>query len=247
MAKDQPTSIDSLIEANRERGQFSGYGGALGAAGHRELNRHPKNCAFLRKPGDCIALSPGAQGFEEILIGGAWERRKTRERNPLLRLFRTTRGRKVDLDLGCLYEMQDGNRGAIQAFGEKFGAYAQAPYIALSGDERTGDKQGMDETLRINGAHWKNIKRLLIYIYIYKGAPSWAAIKPEVIIDVPGEQDLVMSPGVHNDDLPLCAIGGLENVNNGIKLTNYSEYFPGHAEMDRAYGFGLNWEDGKKR
>jgi tellurite resistance protein TerA len=153
----------------------------------------------------------------------------------------------VDLDVGCLYELQDGTRGAVQAFGEKFGDFEQPPYMALSGDERTGEAKGYDEYVQINGAHWDKIKRVLVYFYIYSGVPNWAEINPKIILDVPGEEDLVVALGAHNDALAVCAVGGLENVRNGIKLTNYTEYFPGHAEMDRAFGFGLEWADGKKK
>ena len=99
----------------------------------------------------------------------------------------------------------------------------------------------------MNGAHWHEIKRMLIYLYIYNGAPNWAQVNPRVMIDVPGEQDLFVRLGAHDDRLHLCAIGGVENVRGGIKLTNYTEYFPGHEEMDRAFGFGLEWGEGSKR
>lgn len=64
------------------------------------------------------------------------------------------------------------------------------------------------------------------------------------MLDIPGEQDLVVSLSEYNNKFALCAVGGLENVRDGIKLTNYTEYFPGHDEMDRAFGFGLKWGDG---
>ena len=57
---------------------------------------------------------------------------------------------------------------------------------------------------------------------------------------------MVVVPDVHKDELAVCAITMIENVRNGIKLTNHTEYFPGHAEMDRAFGFGLEWDEGKK-
>ena len=142
--------------------------------------------------------------------------------------------------------MQDGTRGAIQAFGEKFGEYDKPPFISLSGDERTGDADGHDEFILVNGEHWKDIKRILVYIYIYEGAARWSQIKPQLVVDVPGENDLYVTLGAHNDALDLCAVGGLENVRGGIKLTNYTEYFPGHLEMDRAFGYGLEWGEGHK-
>src|SRR3546814_7822057 len=44
----------------------------------------------------------------------------------------------IDLDLGVLFEMQDGYKGVIQALGRSFGDFNQEPWISLSGDDRTG-------------------------------------------------------------------------------------------------------------
>lgn len=246
MTEKQKTSVDSLAEATRSRARFSGHRGSLGAAGYREASTNPENCAFLNEPGSTIAVSPGPQGFEDMQIGVAWNNIHVEERGFFGRLFKKTRKVGVDLDLGCLYEMQDGTRGAIQAFGNKFGSFDNPPYMRLSGDERTGDAEGHDEVIRVNGQHWNEIRRMLIYIYIYQGAPRWSEIRPQIIVDVPGEDDLVVTLRAHDDALAVCAVGGLENVRGGIKLTNYTEYFPGHYEMDRAFGFGLEWDEGRK-
>jgi tellurite resistance protein TerA len=247
MSKETPkTSVDSLIEANRSRAKFSGHGGALGAAGYREAANNPENCEFLNEPGSSIAISPGAGGFQKLTIGVAWDNIQMKDAGLIGKMFKKVRKVGVDLDLGCLYELQDGTRGAIQAFGEKFGVYDAPPYLQLSGDERTGNAKGDDEAITVNGAQWDKIKRILVYIYIYDGAPRWSEIKPQIVLDVPGENDLIVTLGAHNDALALCAVGGIENVRGGIKLTNYTEYFPGHFEMDRAFGFGLDWADGKK-
>lgn len=239
-------SQSSLKEATRSRASFSGHGKSLGAAGHREVSFDPDNCEELRTPGQSIAISAGADGFENILLAAEWDPMMVQNKGFLSKFLNPTSQKNVDLDLGCLYELEDGSRGAIQAFGKKFGNYEQAPYIHLSGDERTGHKEGHDEHMLINGAHWTKIKRILVYIYIYGGAPNWKAANPKVYIDVPGEDDLVLTLGAHNDVLAVCAIGGLEQIRGGIKLTNYTEYFPGHQEMDRAFGFGLDWADGRK-
>lgn len=236
----------SLIEATRNRAQFSGHGKALGAAGYREPSDNPQNCEFLTEPGQSIAVSPGPAGFPAFTIGVAWDNTRLQRGNFFERLAKRFLNKGVDLDLGCLYELQDGTRGALQAFGEKFGSFEAPPYIALSGDERTGNKEGSDEFLTVNGAHWNDIKRLLIYIYIYDGTNRWSKIKPQVVLDIPGENDLYVTLKATNDHLDLCAVGGIENIRGGIKLTNYTEYFPGHQEMDRAFGFGLPWGDGKK-
>lgn len=239
-------SSNSMIDATRSRAKFSGHGGALGASGYREASNHPENCDFLSDPGQSISVNPGPNGFEKIMIGVAWDNIQVQEAGFFNKMFKKVRNVGVDLDLGCLYEMKDGTRGCIQAFGKKFGNYALPPYIQLSGDERTGNSDGHDEYILVNGAHWNDIKRLLVYIYIYEGAPRWSMIRPQIVLDVPGENDLVVTLGAHNDALALCAVGGLESVRGGIKLTNYTEYFPGHEEMDRAFGYGLEWADGQK-
>jgi tellurite resistance protein TerA len=246
MAEKLDPSQSSLMKATKSRASFSGHGAALGAAGYRVASDHPENCEFLAEPGGNIAINPGENGFESIMIGVAWDNVVVQEAGIINKLFKKVRKVGVDLDVGCLYEMQDGSRGAIQAFGEKFGDHDNPPFISLSGDERTGDKDGQDEYILVNGEHWDKIKRILVYIYIYKGAPSWSLIKPQVVVDVPGENDLYVTLGAHNDKLALCAVAGLENVRGGIRLTNFTEYFPGHLEMDRAFGFGLDWADGKK-
>src|ERR1700749_3973585 len=50
--------------------------------------------------------------------------------------------RGVDLDLGCLYQFTDGQRGVIQAVGRRSGDYARAPYIRLDRDDRIGSSTG---------------------------------------------------------------------------------------------------------
>jgi tellurite resistance protein TerA len=246
MPEREKTSVDSIAEANRERGKFSGHGGALGAAGRKEATTEKESSSYLRNPGECIAVSPGEKGFESITIGVDWDNVAVKKSGLFGKLFKKALRVGIDLDLGCMYEMQDGTRGAIQAFGKKFGNYNAAPYIALSGDERTGNAKGHDEVISINGAHWSKIKRLLIYAYIYKGAADWGSINPRLVVDIPGNEDLIVTLRNRNDALCLCAAGEIENVRNGIKLTNHTEYFPGHEEMDRAFGFGLTWGEGKK-
>lgn len=245
MAKDK-TSEDSLAQATRSRASFSGHGDALGASGQRQASYDPENCEYLREPGKSISVSPGEEGFHHILVGVEWDNVVLNKKGFLGKLLGTVQKQGVDIDLGCLYELQDGTRGALQAFGDKYGAEDEPPFIKLSGDDRTGNAEGHDETLYIKGEHWDKIKRILVYIYIYKGAASWADVNPKIILDIPGEEDLVVTLDNHDDKLDLCAVGAIENVRGGIKLTNHTEYFPGHPSMDRAFGFGIDWADGRK-
>lgn len=246
MIKPISDSAKSIIEASESVVDFSGHGKALGAAGYRVASDHPENCEFLASPGQSVAVSMPKVDPQSVLIGVAWDNIKLQDSGLLGKILKKTIKVGVDLDIGCLYELQNGQRGSIQAFGEKFGNFEDAPYISLSGDERTGDKEGHDEYLLVNSKKWPEIKRVLVYIYIYQGAPSWSVVNPQVVVDVPGENDFYVTLNAHDDKLPLCAVAELENVRGSVKLTNRTEYFPGHEEMDRAFGFGLQWADGKK-
>jgi tellurite resistance protein TerA len=243
------TSIDSLTEATRERGEFSGHGDAVGIAGYIPPVEGEHSAEFLADPGDMTVVNPQEHGFRNIGIAMTWQNTDSagEVRNIAQKLVAEATGHGgVDLDLGCLYELQSGERGAIQAFGKLFGKFEDKPYITLSGDDRTGNAQGVDEFLVLNGQKWPEIKRVLLYAYIYSGAPDWSAVHPKIEIRVPGEPPLKLAPKAHDGKLAVCAIASLENIRNGIKLTNHTEYFSGHPEMDRAFGYGIRWEDGLK-
>ena len=202
-------------------------------------------------------MNPTKEGIQDFEIGVAWDNVKLtkphkKKGNIFSRLLgqeKQTKGKKaegIDLDIGCLYELKNGKRGAIQAFGDMYGALDQEPFIQLSGDERTGEAEGEDELIKVNGKQWDAFKRIVIYIYIYDGAQNWETVQPQIQVRVPEEKPMVVTLKAKREELALCAVAGLENVRGGIKMTNYLEYFPGHAEMDRAFGFGLEWADGQK-
>lgn len=242
-------SQKSLAEANRYRAKFSGHRNAKGAAGYIS-DTDDDSYSFLGSTGQLEIFNPQEGGFGKIRIGAAWQNTVVEEAGFFGKIFKKARKQGVDLDLGCLYELQDGTRGCLQAFGNTYGAYKTAPYIQLSGDDRTGDDDddddGEDEILRINGQKWSEIKRMLVYLYIYGGVNNWAEIKPQLQVRVPNEKPMIVSLHTYKSELCICAVAGLENIRGGIRLKNYTEYYPGHPELDRAFGFGMDWTDGKK-
>ncbi|MDD3020153.1 MAG: Tellurium resistance protein TerA [Alphaproteobacteria bacterium] len=240
------SSLNAMMEATRGRAEFSGHGRALGAAGYIDPNDQSNNADFLGKRNDTLSVSPPAGGFDEIRIAAAWDNKTVEDQSLLGRLFKRSKAVDIDLDLGILYELKDGTRGAIQAFGDLLGAYNNPPYLSLSGDERTGNVQGDDEFIHLNGKHWPEIKRILIYVYIYQGAYDWAMVRPQIHIRIPDNNPMVVTLSSHQKGLGLCAIAGVDNVRDGMRITNYTEYFPGHAEMDRAFGYGIEWVGGHK-
>lgn len=243
-------SQKSIIEATRSRAKFSGHahGHAKGAAGY--VSDTDDSCDFLATTGQTTIFNPPEEGFGDIRIGAAWQNIKKEQGGFFSRLLNKTTDTGVDLDLGILYELQNGKVGCVQALGGTMGRYEEEPFLALNGDDVTGDDDddidGQDEIITLNGQKWPEIKRLLVYLYIYKGVQNWAEIAPQVQVLVPNEKPMVVTLHTYKSELCLAAVARLENIRNGIRMTNITEYYPGHPSMDRAFGFGIQWEDAQK-
>ncbi len=74
----------------------------------------------------------------------------------------------IDLDLAALYELADGRKGVVQALGNTFGDLDGPPYVKLDADDRTGSSAA-GETLFINLDHTADIRRILVFAFIYEG------------------------------------------------------------------------------
>ena len=155
------------------------------------------------------------------------------------------RSQSVDLDVGCLYELQDGEKGVVQALGESFGSLNREPYIQLMGDDRTGSVSG-GEWLHINGKQWSEIRRILVFAFIYEGSPSWKETDGVVTIYIPGQPDIEVRLNEEGGREPMCAIAMLENVNGAVKVSRRVDFHRGHKLMDQAYGWGMRWTAGSK-
>lgn len=201
----------------------------------------------LAKRGDTVSLAKRDQGFGDVKVNLNWNQGGPKPAAGFLgRLFGSAQqAPSVDLDLGCLFEMADGNKGCVQALGGNMGRYEGFPYIQLSGDDRTG--QSADgETMRINGAKFPLIKRILFYTFIYDGAPNWDATDAVVTVKVPGDKDIEVRLTGGRNDRPMCAICMIENVDGRMKVTHEVEYFRGHSDLDRAHRWNLRWVEGTK-
>lgn len=153
----------------------------------------------------------------------------------------------IDLDLGCLYELKDGQKSLLQALGKSFGNFSTTPYIHLGEDDRKGDK---GETLWINGNKVAEVKRILVYAYIYKGIAKWSEANGVVKIKLPEvieQADIEVKLDDHRDGINVRAIALFENVDDKtFKVTKIEKYFRGQSEMDKDFKWGLDWVDGSK-
>lgn len=198
----------------------------------------------LKKKGDKINLEKKANNkLGEILINLNWNQ-KAQPTGFFGSLLGGNKG--IDLDLGCLIEMRNGDKGVIQALGKSFGSYHTYPYIALDGDDRTG-AVASGENIRINGDHIPEFKRILVFTFIYEGATNWAEADGVVTIKQPGGPDIVVKLDEHDNRKNMCAIALIENMNNEtFSIERLVRYFPGHRQMDEAFRWGLRWKAGRK-
>ncbi|MCA8296731.1 TerD family protein [Burkholderia sp. AU30198] len=194
----------------------------------------------LDKSRPSINLEKTAAGFGEIKVNLNWNQNTSGLLGGLL-----GKRNAIDLDLGCLFEMQNGFKGAVQALGKRFGTLREEPYIQLMGDDRTGSVAD-GEWLRINGQHWSEIERILVFAFIYDGAPNWKATDGVVTVFVPGQPEIEVRLNEEGGRHGMCAIALLENVNGAVKVSRRVDFHPGHEEMDRAYGWGMRWKAGSK-
>jgi tellurite resistance protein TerA len=240
-------SSDSLKNASTSTDKYTEHGhNTQGAAGVIDSQAVAGQDA-LDKSGESGLIHPPENGFDNIHIGLAWDNMVVEKAGGFMGLIKKMQKQGVDLDLGCFFELTNGTRGVLQPFGNLFGALDKIPYIKSSGDERTGDADGDDEVLTINGQKWPEIKRVLIYTYIYKGAVDWSKIKPEVNIKIiDSEAPIIIKPGLKTTNMTVCALATIHNVKNSIQIKTHGEYFTSQAAMDRAFGYGLEWEDGAK-
>ncbi len=204
----------------------------------------------LNKKGDSVQLKPKTNGsLGELLVNLNWHQGQTTTQPQggfLSQMLGTSSNQgAIDLDLGCLYELTTGEKGAIQALGNCFGDFNQPPYILHCGDDRTG-AWSEGENLRINGEKVAQIKRILIYAFIYEGIANWSEADGVVTLKQPGAPEIIVHLDEHRNNLAMCAIALLENVGNTFRVEKVVQYFSGHPEMDQAFNWGLRWVAGRK-
>ncbi len=201
----------------------------------------------LDKTRSSISLDKSPAGFGEIRVNLDWTRSTDGEKagGGLFGGLLGKRDTAVDLDLGCLFELRDGHKGVVQALGESFGHLRYEPYIKLMGDDRTGSLAG-GEWLHINGQKWSEIRRILIFAFIYKGAPNWKATDGVVTLHVPGQPDIEVRMNEEGGRHGMCAIALLENIDGKAKVSRLIDFHRGHKDLDRAYNWGMCWTAGSK-
>lgn len=184
----------------------------------------------MNEPGQTITLTPGADGFGSIVVTLNWSHGRSSH---------LSGAGGIDLDLGCLVEMQDGRKTAIQMLGGMTGAIDGPPFIVLTGDDRTGV---VGETLQIDGAHWRDIKRVAVFCNIHDGAPDWRRTAGLASLTAPGQPPIEIQLSDGRNDCRICGIVLMENEGDLIKLTRLVEYVEDQRRLDERLGWGMRWQ-----
>ncbi len=199
----------------------------------------PPKKVELRK-GQKVNLVKKGSALGEIVINLNWS--QPQKKSGFFGMF-SSKG--IDLDLACLFELKDGNIGAVQALGNFFGNLNYPPYIALDGDDRTG-AVAAGETIRVNGKFADRIRRILIFTFIYEGAANWEEAKGVVTVNCPGSPELIVRMDEYGSKKRTCAIALLENVGGTFSVEKIVEFFDNSEQMDHAFDWGLRWTVGRK-
>jgi tellurite resistance protein TerA len=155
----------------------------------------------------------------------------------------------IDLDLGCLYEFTDGSKGVVQALGNAFSASPSGvtePVIRLDGDDRSGSNTA-GENLFINLAYASQIRRIMVFAFIYEGVPNWAAANGVVTLYPATGPEVEVRLDESRDGSRICGIAMLESSGGDLVVRREVNYLNGgQRALDEAYGWGMRWAAGRK-
>lgn len=203
------------------------------------------NKITLTKSAPTISLAKGAGAGGQMRINLNWTQQVSQPTGGFLKRA-LGGGSAVDLDIGALWEARDGSKGVVQALGNSFGSLHSEPYILLDGDDRSGQNTG-GENLLINLDHLSDLKRVLVFAYIYEGSPNWAAADGVVTLFPNGAGPIEVRLDEAANNKRFCAIALLTNEGGSLKINREVQYVSGNqADLDHAYGWGMNWTGAKK-
>jgi tellurite resistance protein TerA len=198
----------------------------------------------LTKSAPSISLSKRGAAGGQLRVNLQWS---AGEQQQSRGLFGKRRGNAIDLDLACLWEFSDGSKGVVQALGNAFQApYHGAPIIRLDGDDRSGSASG-GENMFIDLSRVDEIRRILVFTFIYEGVPNWASADGVVTLHPASGPEVEVRLDEPDPSSPTCVIAMLENQGGDLVVRREVRYVRGgQADVDAAYGWGMEWARGRK-
>jgi tellurite resistance protein TerA len=202
----------------------------------------------LTKSAPSVSLTKRGATGGQLRVNLRWSAGEQQQSRGLFGKLRDLqRGNAVDLDLGCLWEFSDGSKGVVQALGNAFQApYHGAPIIRLDGDDRSGRVAG-GENMFIDLSRVDEIRRILVFTFIYEGVPNWASADGVVTLHPASGPEIEVRLDEPDPSSPTCVIALLENKGGDLVVRREVRYVRGgQADVDAAYGWGMEWARGRK-
>ena len=211
----------------------------------------------LASKGDSFAIKPkvvAGKGGDELVINLNWNQEPEKPKGFFASLF--SGDDEIDLDLGVFVEMNIANPDTNEPF--KFcvqplnqgllqtGRFHEFPWVHHLGDDRTG-AVAAGEFVKVNLNERQNLRRIMVFTYIYEGAANWAQTDGVVSVKAPGCPELLVELGKASTQQTFCAICWIDFLADGsVKVTKCATFHDDHVDCDRTYGWGLKWVAGSK-
>ncbi|MDN5917627.1 MAG: tellurium resistance protein [Pseudonocardia sp.] len=201
----------------------------------------------LTKSDPSVSLTKRGAGGGQLRVNLQWSTGSAPAKKGLFGKLSDTGSSAIDLDLACLWEFTDGTKGVVQALGNAFQAPSSgAPIIRLDGDDRSGGNVG-GENMFIDLSRVNEIRRVLVFTFIYEGTPNWAGADGVVTLHPAAGPEIEVRLDDHDPQSRSCVIAMLENQGGDLVVQREVRYIRGgQGDIDRAYGWGMKWARGSK-
>ena len=202
----------------------------------------------LTKSSPTVSLTKQGSAGGKLHVNLNWTARPAGQVQPkgFLKRIAAAASTGIDLDLGCLFEMKNGQKGVIQALGNQFGSLDAPPYVFLDGDDRSGSNVG-GENLYINLAHASELRRVLVFACIYEGASAFDQAGGVVTLTPASGAPIEVRLDETAGKSRMCAVALIDNSSGDLIVRREVNYINGsQKQLDEAYGWGMNWTPGRK-
>ncbi|MFE1594735.1 TerD family protein [Nocardia sp. NPDC058705] len=168
------------------------------------------------------------------------------------RLFGKLRGKNIDLDLCCFFELVNGAIGSVRALDRRFGALYEPPFIHLDQDDRTGASI-TGENLSVNLDCTQFIRRILVFASIYDGASDFRNVHATVTLQTANSAPIEMTLDGCTDNSRDAVLFALENVNGEFVVRREGTFVRppagqpggGVVEIARLYNWDFGFQAGR--
>ncbi|WP_063893797.1 TerD family protein [Nocardia sp. Root136] len=168
------------------------------------------------------------------------------------RLFGKLRGKNIDLDLCCFFELVNGAIGSVRALDRRFGALYEPPFIHLDQDDRTGASI-TGENLSVNLDCTQFIRRILVFASIYDGASDFRNVHATVTLNTVNSAPIEMTLDGCTDNSRDAVLFVLENVNGEFVVRREGAFVRppagqpggGVVEIARLYHWDFGFQAGR--